>query len=117
MFIIASPPNDSLELLVLSIKDNLIKNGFEVVSLTSKEYLEMHPSCEDIKRVISTFKPKYYLPIKVYYHDMISNSKIVHNMNLIGKNIFILENGHVLKLKIIMSRYFQMIKILKLVYF
>lgn len=99
MFIIASPPNDSLELSVVSIKDNLIKNGFDVVSLTSKEYLEMHPSCEDIKSVISIFKPKYYLPVKGYYRDMIANAKIAHNMNLTGKNIFILENGNVLRLE------------------
>lgn len=101
MFIIASPPNDSLELFSVSIKDNLIKNGFEVINLSSKEYLEMHPSCEDLKNVISIFKPKYYLPIKGYYRDMIANAKIANstNHNLTGKNIFILENGNVLKIE------------------
>lgn len=89
MLIITSPPNDSFELLVVSIEDNFKKKDFEVVSLTSKEYLEMHSSYEDIKSVISTFKPKFYLPTKGYYRDMIANAKIMHNMNLASK-IFLL---------------------------
>lgn len=99
-FIIASQPNNNLEVFCANTRDNLIKKGFEVVM--PKEYVYMHPSVEDLKNIISIFKPKYFLPIKGYYRDMIASAIIANNMNNIHfnyKNIFILENGNVLNIE------------------
>lgn len=99
-FIIASPPNNNLEVFCAKTKDNLMKKGFEVV--IPKEYVYMHPSSEDLKTIISIFKPKYFLPIKGYYRDMIACAVIANNMNNVHlnyKNVFILENGNVLNIE------------------
>ena len=99
-FVIASLPNNNLEVFCAEIKDNLIKKGFEVI--IPKDYICMHPSSEDLKTAISIFKPKYFLPIKGYYRDMVANAIIANNMNNIYlnyKNIFILENGNVLNIE------------------
>ena len=97
-FIVAAPPANSFEVLNANTLDNLFRTGINVVSISKKEYFSMHPSEEDIKAMISIFRPKFYVPVKGSYRNMIANAMIAFNMgiNLSHNNIFVLENGLVL---------------------
>ena len=56
---------------------------------------------EDIKMLLTMLKPKYYLPIKGDYRQLMANAKIALSLNkgYNHKNIFIFDNG--MKLNII----------------
>lgn len=97
-FIVAAPPSSHFEVLSAQTLDNLFRTGINVISIAKKEYLSMHPSEEDLKSMISLFRPKYYIPIKGSYRLMIANAMNAFNMgvHLSHNNIFVLENGLVL---------------------
>lgn len=94
-FVVACPPSSRTEVLSAQTLDNLYRTGINVINISRKAYLSMHPSEEDLKSMISLFRPKYYLPVKGSYRDMIANAMIAYNMgvNLSHNNIFVLENG------------------------
>lgn len=97
-FIVACPPSSRTEVLSAQALDNLYRTGINVINISRKNYLSMHPSEEDLKSIISLFRPTYYLPVKGSYRKMIANAMIAYNMgvNLSHNNIFVLENGLVL---------------------
>lgn len=97
-FIVAAPPSNHFEVLAANTLDNLFRTGIKIINISRKSYISMHPSEEDIKSIISLFRPKYYLPIKGSYRNMIANAMIAYNMgiNLSHNNIFVLENGLIL---------------------
>ena len=55
----------------------------------------MHAYEEDLKMLLSLFKPKYYLPIEGYYVNLLANARIAFDMHigLSHTNIFLLDNG------------------------
>ena len=55
----------------------------------------MHASEEDLKMMISLFRPKYYVPVKGFFKDLLNNAKVAVNTGtgLNHSNIFLLENG------------------------
>lgn len=55
----------------------------------------MHASEEDIKMMISVLHPKYYVPIKGFYKDLLANAQVAVSMKgkLNHTNIFLLDNG------------------------
>jgi len=97
-FVVAAPPKNSFEVLNAKTLDSLFRTGMNVISVPKKAYLSMHASEEDIKAMITLFQPKFYVPIKGSYRNMIANAMIAYNMgiNLSHNNIFVLENGMVL---------------------
>jgi ribonuclease J len=55
----------------------------------------MHASEEDLKMMISLLKPRYYIPVKGFYKDLLHNAQVALSMgiNLNHQNVFLLENG------------------------
>ncbi len=94
-FIFACPSNDNTEIEATDALDECYRAGCEVVSISKKEFLKMHASEEDLKMMISLFKPKYYIPVKGYFKDLLNNAEVALSMgiNLNHSNVFLLENG------------------------
>ena len=57
----------------------------------------MHAHAEDIKLLINLVRPKYYLPVKGDYKNLVSNAQIAVSMNLgyNHNNVFVFDNGMV----------------------
>ena len=55
----------------------------------------MHASEEDLKMMISLLHPKYYIPLKGYFKDLLTNAEVSLKMggNLTHQSVFLLENG------------------------
>ncbi len=94
-FIFACPSNDNTEIEATDALDECYRAGCEVISINKKEFLKMHASEEDLKMMISLFKPKYYIPVKGYFKDLLNNAEVALSMgiNLNHSNVFLLENG------------------------
>lgn len=94
-FILAAPSDDNTELEATDALDELYRSGCEVRNINKKEFLMMHASEEDIKMMISILNPKYYVPVKGFYKDLLANAQVAVSMKgkLNHTNIFLLENG------------------------
>ncbi|MBP5694132.1 MAG: ribonuclease J, partial [Bacilli bacterium] len=94
-FIFGCPPSDTNEVIATDILDETYRCGCEVRYETNKTLAIMHAYEEDLKMLLSLFKPKYYLPIEGYYVNLLANARIAFDMHigLSHTNIFLLDNG------------------------
>jgi len=92
--IVANPFVSGLENIGTKVLDELYKTGAKIFNVT-KQVCSMHAHEEDIKMMISIFKPKYYIPLKGEYKNLTINANIARNMNCgySQSNVFIFDNG------------------------
>jgi len=94
-FIVACPSNDNTEIEATDAFDELFRSDCHVINIPRKKFLKMHASEEDLKMMITLFKPQFYIPVKGYYKDLLHNAEVALSMgiNLNHQNVFLLENG------------------------
>lgn len=94
-FIMAAPADDNTELESTDALDTLFRTGCHVHNITSKEFYRMHACEEDLKMLIATVHPKYYVPVGGFYKDLLDNAKIAVNMKcgLDHRSVFLLDPG------------------------
>ncbi len=95
LVIVASPVIQGCEKEASSMEDELYKEGVKVISLSRQKYYTMHPSCEDLKMMISLLKPKYYIPIKGGYRFLLENANIALEKGYLAHDIIVLDNGQI----------------------
>mgnify|MGYP002523874360 CR=1 FL=1 len=94
-FFWASPSDDNTELEYTDAIDETYRTGCKVFNINKKSFLRMHASQEDIKTLISLLRPKYYLPVRGFYKDLLANGMLALSMGvgLNHSNVFVVENG------------------------
>ena len=94
-FIMACPSNDNTEIEATDALDELYRSGCHIKNISKKEFLKMHASEEDLKMMISLLHPKYYIPLKGYFKDLLTNAEVSLTMggSLTHQSVFLLENG------------------------
>ncbi len=94
-FIMACPANDNTEIEATDALDELYRSGCHVVPISKKSFLNMHASEEDLKMMISLLHPKYYVPLKGYFKDLLNNAEVSLKSGgaLTHQSVFLLENG------------------------
>jgi len=99
LVIMAAPSVPGVEVIAVTVLDLLYRTGAKIVNISNKKISSMHAQSEDIKTIISMLQPKYYLPVKGYYKDLIANATLANNMQigLNHNNIFVFDNGMVAK--------------------
>jgi len=95
LFVMAVPADDNEEIEATDAIDELYRSGCQVYNITKKEFYKMHPSEEDLKMMISLFRPTYYVPAKGFFKDLLNNARVAVNTGtgLTHRNIFLLEDG------------------------
>ncbi len=93
LVIIASPVVPGTEKEAANMEDDLYKADVKIVKLSKNDLLSMHASKEDLKTMLYLIKPKYYLPVKGQYYDLINNADIAVEMGYTPDKIIILDNG------------------------
>ena len=93
--IVASPANSNTEIEATDAVDTLFRSGAHVREIKKKELVNMHASEEDLKMMASILKPKYYIPVKGFYKDLLRNGLVALSMGigLSHQNVFVVENG------------------------
>ncbi len=94
-FILASPPHTGTELMYAKILDKLYRTNAKIINFNSKQVISMHAGSEDLKMLLSIFKPKYYMPVRGYYIKMIENAKLAIDLGYNHNNILVYDNGMV----------------------
>ena len=93
--IIASPAVPGTEREEAVMEDDLYKEAGRVLTVDSKRMFSMHASIEDLKMMIYLMKPKYYIPVKGEYRQLIANANIALDMGYSAANIIVMDNGQV----------------------
>ena len=91
--IIASPVVPGTENDATAMENDLYKADVNIVKLNAKQVLSMHASIEDLKMMLYLTRPRYYLPIKGQYSDLVNNADIAVDMGFTPDKIIILDNG------------------------
>ena len=93
LVIIASPVVPGTEKEAAAMEDDLYRADVRIVKLNKNDLLSMHASKEDLKTMLYLVKPRYYLPVKGQYYDLINNADIAVEMGYTPDKIIILDNG------------------------
>ena len=91
--IIASPVVPGTENDATAMENDLYKADVKIIKLNAKQVLSMHASSEDLKMMLYLTRPRYYLPIKGQYSDLVNNADIAVEMGFKADKILILDNG------------------------
>lgn len=81
------------------LKDNLSRQGATVYHY---KMLDIHSSghmpAEDLKLVIKTLKPKYFLPMHGYYYMRKVNGELAKSVGVSDENVIIADNGSIIEM-------------------
>jgi ribonuclease J len=77
------------------MEDDLYREAGRVISVDAKRAFSMHASIEDIKMMIYLLKPKYYMPVKGEYRQLIANANIALDMGYTADKIIVMDNGQI----------------------
>ena len=91
--IIASPVVPGTEKEASDMENDLYKRDVKVIKISAKQVLSMHASIEDLKMMLFMLRPKYYLPVKGEYAELVANANIATDMGYRPDRIIILDNG------------------------
>ncbi len=95
IFINAGLPRPTLETMCTRCMDRVYRTKCEVCWLKKDQLVSMHAREDDLKFFLSVLKPKYYLPVRGNFVNMMANAKLALSMNigLNHSNVFIVDNG------------------------
>lgn len=91
--VLACPPVPTIEKRATSAIDSLYKTGVNIINLNKKVLSSMHAQQEDIKMMLSLFRPKYFMPVEGDFTCMMANSKVARSIGYKENNIFLVDNG------------------------
>ncbi len=95
--IIASPVVAGAERESTAMENEIYKDGVELIKLSRNEVLTMHPSAEDIKMLLSLLNPKFYIPIKGDYKELVEAANLALNRGFLANRILVLDNGQIVQ--------------------
>lgn len=93
--LLTSPAVPGTERYEAGMEDDLYREADRVEAVDTKRAFSMHASIEDIKMMVYLMHPKYYMPVKGEYRQLISNANIALDMGYSAANIIVMDNGQV----------------------
>jgi ribonuclease J len=93
--IIASPAVPGTEREEAGMEDDLYREAGRVAAVDAKRAFTMHASMEDLKMMMYLMKPKYYMPVKGEYRQLIANANIALDRGYRADYIIVMDNGQV----------------------
>lgn len=98
LVIVSATPIPGNEKLVSDTINRLFAIGCEVVyERTSQIHVSGHASQDELKILLSMVNPKYFIPVHGEYRHLVRHAQLAREMGIPAKNVFILQNGDVLK--------------------
>lgn len=91
----AAPSVPGTEAIATEASDTIFRTDCHVITLSRKEVASMHAQQEDLKMMISLFRPKYYMPVKGDYRLLMQNALLAIDLGvgLNHFNTFVFDNG------------------------
>lgn len=95
IWINAAPSVPGTEIIATDAADTIFRTDCHVITLNRKVVSSMHAQQEDLKMMISLFRPKYYMPVKGEFRLLMANAKLAIDLGigLNHFNTFVYDNG------------------------
>jgi ribonuclease J len=98
MVILSSNPIPGNEKTVSTIVNKLFEQGAEVIySDIADTHVSGHACQEELKLMHSLIRPRFFMPVHGEYRHLKAHADLAEGLGMKPGNIFILNNGHVLK--------------------
>ena len=91
----AAPSVPGTEVIATDAADTVFRTDCHVITLDRKTIYSMHARQEDLKMMISLFRPQYYLPVKGDFRLLMANARLAISLGvgLNHFNTFVYDNG------------------------
>jgi ribonuclease J len=91
----ACPSVPGTEVLSTDASDTVFRTDCHVLTLNRHSVASMHAQQEDLKMMISLFRPRYYMPVKGEFRLLMANAKLAVDLGigLNHFNTFVYDNG------------------------
>ena len=100
MVILSSTPVPGNEKTVSNVVNKLFEKGAEVIySDIADIHVSGHACQEELKLIHSLIKPKFFMPVHGEYRHLIAHARLAESLGMNKDNIFVLENGDILKVR------------------
>ncbi len=100
LVIISATPIPGNEKLVSHTVNRLFACGCEVIyEKDEKIHVSGHASRDELTIMLSMIKPKYFMPVHGEYRHLVRHAQLARDIGVPSKNVFVLQNGDVLKFK------------------
>lgn len=100
LVVVSATPIPGNEKLVSDTINRLFAIGCEVVyERASQTHVSGHASQDELKILLSMVDPKFFIPVHGEYRHLVRHAQLARDMGIPAKNVFILQNGDVLKFK------------------
>ncbi|MDO5115075.1 MAG: ribonuclease J [Synergistaceae bacterium] len=98
LVIISATPIPGNEKLVSQTVNRLFGCGAEVIyERDEKIHVSGHASRDELMLMLSLTRPKFFVPCHGEYRHLVRHAQLAKEMGVAAKNIFILQNGDILK--------------------
>lgn len=97
--IMMSPPINGMEVEYQLGMDEVAKVAPNILDVTDKDFYQLRPAKDDIREIVKTLKPKYFLPINGLYRYLVVATKVAIEEGITQDRNVILQNGKILYLK------------------
>ena len=95
--VVSASPIPGNEKAISKTIDNLFRQCAEVFyNKNSQVHVHGHASREELKLMISLFKPKYFIPIHGEYRHLVAHARLARKTGVDKENAFVIEDGEVL---------------------
>ncbi len=98
LVIISASPIPGNEKAISNVINELLKHGAEVIYESLADvHVSGHACQEELKIILALAKPKYFMPVHGEFKHLSRHRSLALQMGIDSKNIFMMENGHVLE--------------------
>ena len=98
LIIISATPIPGNEKLVSQTVNRLFGCGAEVIyERDEKIHVSGHASRDELTMMLSLVRPKFFVPCHGEYRHLVRHAQLAREMGVPSKNIFILQNGDILR--------------------
>ena len=95
----AEPGYDFSEKRIVDIQNELALMEIESFTISKSKSILQHASSEDLMMMLDLLKPKYYMPVKGEYRNMVDNANVANKIGIPAENIILKQNGDIATLE------------------
>ena len=100
LVIVSANPIPGNEKLVSQTIDRLFACGCEVIyGKDEKTHVSGHASRDELTMMLSIINPQFFMPVHGEYRHLVRHAQLARELGVPSKNVFVLQNGDVLKFK------------------
>ncbi len=100
LVIISATPIPGNEKLVSHTVNRLFACGCEVIyERGEKIHVSGHAARDELTIMLSMLKPRFFMPVHGEYRHLVRHAQLAKDMGVPSKNVFVMQNGDVLKFK------------------